>query len=156
VGAEAPLALAPESALEDRAEDRRLDARPIEDRGGPKIRDLVRQQMDAGRFLEQPAVDVWRSRIRTVSGPRPRLREHLEQPPEVIGGRTARILHKSVEELREHPSGEQPKVLGKHAPNALEDKIAKRVRRRLLPLHNAAVDVGDERHGLASQLVTRL
>lgn len=88
VRAERPLPFLAERSLQQAAEDRRLDLRPVEIRGRAHEQlHLVRLEMDARRPVEERAVRVRQALVDPVLRPRPLRRENLEEAAEVVGAR---------------------------------------------------------------------
>ena len=133
MGAEAPLPFPSERALEQEAEDRRLDEPPVEGGRLAQLGDLLGRQVDARRCLEELPVRPRCALVQTVLRPIPRCVQDLEQLAEIVSARPSLILNEPDEELREELVREQAEVLREHAPDALEDEVAQRVGGDLLP-----------------------
>ena len=121
---ERPLPLRAERPLEQRAEDRRLDARPVEGRGLAQERDLVGLEVDARRRLEETAVRVRRSGVETVRRRPAGRRQPAEELAELVRARAPRIRDQVIEAILERSPAQHPEVLGEHRPDALEDEVA--------------------------------
>src|SRR6266516_1808755 len=70
--------------------------------------------------------------------------EVLEELAELLTTRARWILDKPLDELREERVRDQVQVFREHAPNALEDEVAERVRPLRQALDETFVEVGDE------------
>ena len=152
VRAEAPLALASQRALEQEAEDRRLDQMPVERGRLPQGGHLLRRQVHRRWLLEELPVHERGVLVQPVPGPVAGRVHELEEPAQIVLAGAARVADQADEELREHPIGKQPQVLGEHAPDALEDEVAERVRRVRLAFLELHEETGHELDGLAREL----
>src|SRR6266516_4413269 len=70
--------------------------------------------------------------------------EVLEELAELLTTRARWILDKPLDELREERVRDQVQVFREHAPNALEDEVAERVRPLRQAFDETFVEVGDE------------
>ncbi len=148
---ERPLPLRAERSLEQRAEDRRLDARPVEGRGLAQERDLVGLEVEDRRRLEETAVRIGRSGVETVRRRPAGRREPAEELAELVRARAPRIRDQVVEAILERSPAQHPEVLGEHRPDALEDEVPHRVTVTVQPLLEAVVEVGDPDDRVARQ-----
>ena len=150
--AERPLALPAERALQQGAEDGRLDPLPVEVARGPQQLELVGLEVDLRRRREQPSVGVRRTRVEPVLRPWRGLGQVAEESTELIDARSTRVGDQRVQELREQLAREDLEVLGEHRPDRLEHEVAQRSGVRGAALAQAVVEVGDEHDGLSREL----
>jgi len=127
VRAESVEGLRAEGALEKRAEDVRLDLAPVVFARESQGDQLVLLEMQTGRIFEQSAVDVARIRVHASAGSRAGPIEPLEQRAEIIGARSLRAGDEVVDDLREQVLLELSQILGKHAPDRLQEEVAQLV-----------------------------
>ena len=112
-----------EPPLEQRAQDGRVDLRPVEVRGAVRDVDLLPVHRQGRVVLEQSAVEP---RNRVVESHAPAGRHSGEQRP----GHVLELVRR-LSRLREHPAEhvvrQQPRVLGEHAEDEPVDEVRDRL-----------------------------
>ena len=110
-------------ALEQRAEQRRIDLRPVE--GGRGQRGL-----DLGPFQGKDAVVVEQAAVEPRHGLEADAPARRHRPEQVAGqvGELRRPLVRPFQHAGEHVVGQQPHVLGEHAEHQPVDEVGDRVR----------------------------
>lgn len=150
VGAEVPLLLVPDRALEQGPEDLRLDVPPAEQARAVEELQLIEEEVQASRMGEERPVRVRRAGVDAVGRPGRRgVVQVLEQAAELVRARPLRMLHELLDDAREPVPGNLAEVLGEHAPHRLQEEVPPVVRAALAPVCETLVERRDGRDGLA-------
>ena len=112
-----------EPALEQRAEDRRIDLGPVQARGGQHRVDVGPLQRQRRRVVEQPAVEP----VNRLEADQATLGHALEERPREVG-EAVRRKSRLLQHPGEHVAGQQAHVVGEHAEDEPVDEVRDRVR----------------------------
>ena len=111
-----------EAALEQRAQDRRVDLRPVERRGVKRGFDPLPVEGQGGVVVEQPAVEPGHG-LEADAAPGGHRAEQVAG--EV--GELVRPLARLFQHPGEHVAGQKPRVLGEHAEHQTVDEMRHRL-----------------------------
>ena len=135
-----------ERACEQRAQDRRLDAAPVERAHARQDRQRIAIELQHRVIVEQPPVEVRHVRIRKEATAR-----HLLKQLAQLGGEQCRSRAGTLDQPRKHRFAQQAGILGKQTEQQPDEEV-RDLRRGFAPFAQVRGELGEFSGGLRGDL----